>query len=127
MLEPVVDGIYSANTAIGTNKGFPGDVVMAEGEDFQNIKTIIFDETIEVLFNPVFNSNLAISFSVPFDEAKGSKFGSQKITFTNEDGTIFQSDFDILQPKPSPWPVIPPRFCAFAEITPFKYVIFIKP
>lgn len=100
MLNPVVDGIYSADTAIGANKGYPEDVVMAEGEDLQNIKSIVFDGTIEVLFNPVFNSNLAIAFSVPFDEAKGSKFGNQKITFTNEDGTTFQSDFEILQPKP---------------------------
>lgn len=100
MLQPVISVIYSSDTGLGVNKAYPGDVVMAEGEDLQNVKTIFFDDKVEVLFNPVFNSNLAISFSVPFDEAKGSRFGNQKITFTNEDGTTFQSDFEILQPTP---------------------------
>lgn len=99
-LQPTVNGIYTSDTDLEINQGYPGDVVMAEGEDLQNIKTIFFDDLVETTFNPVFNSNLAIAFSVPFDAAKGSKFGTQKITFTNDDGTSFQSDFNILQPIP---------------------------
>ena len=99
-LQPLINGIYSDDTDLNVNEGFPGDVVMAEGEDLKNIETIFFDETIEVIFNPVFNSNLAIAFTVPFDEAKGSRFGSQTITFKNKDGMSFQSQFEILQPAP---------------------------
>ncbi len=99
-LQPAINAIYSSNTGVNVNQGFPGDIVMAEGVDLQNVQSIVFDGTVEVIFNPVFNSNLAISFTVPFDETKGSKFGVQPITFTKKDGTIFESEFEILQPIP---------------------------
>ncbi|WP_147676108.1 carbohydrate binding domain-containing protein [Algibacter pacificus] len=100
-LEPNIEAIYTANTDLAPNQGFPDDVVVAEGIDLQGVKTITFDDKIDVIFNPVLNSNLAISFSVPYDEAKGSRLGIQNITFTKENGTSFQTEFEILQPAPS--------------------------
>ena len=100
-LNPVVNVIYSSNAALSNNTGYPGSGVIAEGEDMSNIVSIVFDDKVDVVFNPVLNSDVAIKFNVPFDEGKGSRFGKQLITFTNKDGQKFQSEFEILQPNPT--------------------------
>jgi hypothetical protein len=98
-----IDGIYAYNGATQetlSKKGYPGDVVVAEGEGLQGLKSIVFDNLVDVVFNPALNSNLSFSFVVPFNELKGSKFGKQKITFSKGNGETIISDFEILQPKP---------------------------
>ncbi len=63
------------------------------------LEKITLDNTIDVGFNPAYNSNRAFIFTVPFDVAEGSRFGVQSITFQTSRGS-FSTDFEILQPLP---------------------------
>jgi hypothetical protein len=102
-LQPALTGIYANHTATSTvlvNKGYPGDVVSAEGTGLTSLKTVVFDNLIDVPFNPALNSDVASFFTIPFDETKGSRFGVQQIKFTNGSGTVYTSTFEILQPVP---------------------------
>jgi Surface glycan-binding protein B xyloglucan binding domain len=81
-------------------KGYPGDEVKIEGTGLSNVKSVVFDGIINVVFNTALNSDKSIFISVPFDVLKGSRFGLQKVTITKEDGKIVEFDFEITQPKP---------------------------
>ncbi|MBI9056932.1 MAG: hypothetical protein JEZ01_04085 [Labilibaculum sp.] len=107
-LSPVVDVMVSEDTDLNINSGLPNDLIIAEGNDLQNIKTVTFkavsapeESIVDVVFNPVLNSDLAIMFKVPFDETKGSEFGAQVVTITNKDGAVLTHDFTIIQPEPT--------------------------
>lgn len=107
-LNPAIDVMVSENSDLNTNSGMPEELVVAEGSDLQNVKTVTFrgvneaeEKTVDVVFNPVLNSNLAIMFNVPFDETKGSVFGANVVTITNEDGDVITYDFTIVQPEPT--------------------------
>jgi hypothetical protein len=100
---PKVNVLYSYDTKTETenvNKGYPGNIVRAEGFGLGNIKSIVFDNKVSVVFNQAFSSNLSFNFNVPYNELKGSRFGLQDVTFTNLKGEVVNSKFEILQPKP---------------------------
>jgi hypothetical protein len=95
--------VFIAQTADNTvelNTGFPGDLITAEGFDFGKLENIVFDGKIETVFNPSLNSNVAIFFTVPFNEEKGSRFGEQDVSFTFSSGNRLDKTFTILQPQP---------------------------
>lgn len=98
---PEINVIYSSDNTLSDNSGYPNSSVIAEGVNIDDLKTIVFDGQIEVIFNPALNSDVGIVFQVPFDEANGSRFGVQDITFTNKSGKIVTSQFNILQPEPT--------------------------
>jgi hypothetical protein len=90
----------TTDNSIELNTGFPGDLITAEGFDLGELENIVFDNTIETVFNPSLNSSVAIFFTVPFNEEKGSRFGQQDILFTFKSGNILSKSFTILQPEP---------------------------
>lgn len=90
----------TSDTSISLNSGFPGDLITAQGIDLGDLKTIFFDGTIETVFNPALNSDVAIFFNVPFNEDLGSRFGEQKVTFSFNSGNAVDMNFTILQPDP---------------------------
>lgn len=95
--------VFKAQTtdnSIALNTGFPGDLITAEGFDFGKLESIVFDNTIETIFNPALNSDVALFFTVPFNEEKGSRFGQQDVSFTFSSGEKVSKDFTILQPEP---------------------------
>ncbi len=107
-LNPAIDVMVSENTDLNINSGMPEELVVVEGSDLQNVKTVTFrgvnepeENLVDVVFNPVLNSNLAIMFNVPFDETKGSVFGANVVTITNQDGNVITHDFTIVQPEPT--------------------------
>jgi IPT/TIG domain len=100
----VVDGVFAYDTQTSPpteniNKGFPGNLVKMEGSGLINVKSIEFDNTVNVVFNPQLNSDKALFFNVFFDDKKGSRFGLQNLKITKANGDVVVSDFDILQPK----------------------------
>ncbi len=99
-VSPQISIIYSNDDDLSDNTGFPHTGVAAEGINLTDIATIVFDNTIDVIFNPALNSDVAIFFEVPFDEALGSRFGLQDVTFTNKKGRSTTTQFNILQPLP---------------------------
>lgn len=108
VMTPVVNTMVPDKKEIADNKGFPGSIIRADGTGLGDIKTITFKakspadaKEVNVIFNPVLNSNQAIFFPVPYDETKGSLFGMQVVTLTNTDGNSVTKDFEILQPKPT--------------------------
>ncbi|WP_180335713.1 IPT/TIG domain-containing protein [Labilibaculum filiforme] len=107
-LNPAIDVMVSENTDLNINSGKPNDLIIAEGNDLQDVKTVTFralsapeENIVDVVFNPVLNSKLAIMFNVPFDETKGSEFGAQVVTITNKDGDVITHDFNLIQPEPT--------------------------
>lgn len=90
----------TSDNAIALNTGFPGDLVTAEGFDLVDLDAIIFDNTVETVFNPALNSEVAIFFTVPFNEELGSRFGEQNVTFSFDSGKSVDANFTILQPEP---------------------------
>lgn len=107
-LNPSVDVMVSENSDLNINSGKPDDLIIAEGNDLQDVKTVTFralsapeENVVDVVFNPVLNSSLAIMFKVPFDETKGSEFGAQVVTITNKDGDVLTHDFNLVQPDPT--------------------------
>lgn len=90
------------------NKAFPNTKVRVEGSGLSGIKEILLDDKIKVGFNSNYNSDKAFIFTVPFDEANGSRFGIQPITFTSSKGSITKQ-FEILQPAPTFFRTIPER------------------
>ena len=96
-----VSVMYTDNDTINANSGYPHTTAIAKGTDMGDIKTIVFDNKIDVIFNPALNSDVAVVFEVPFDELKGSRFGVQEVTFTKNNGAVFTTQFNILQPPPS--------------------------
>ncbi len=102
---PVINDVtsYDQTTSPPTynsGKGFPGDEVKVEGTGLKDVKSVVFDGLIDVVFNTSLNSDKSIFFSVPFDVLKGSRFGLQKVTMTKNDGKVIDFDFEITQPKP---------------------------
>lgn len=100
----LVDGFYSLDNRTSPptenkDKGYPGDLVKAEGAGLSNVKSIQLDNLVNVVFNPALNSDKSVMFNVFFDEKKGSRFGVQKLKITKASGEIIISDFEILQPK----------------------------
>lgn len=96
-----VNVMYTDNDTINANSGYPHTTAIAKGTDMGDIKSIVFDNKIDVVFNPALNSDVAVVFEVPFDELKGSKFGLQEVTFTKNSGAVFTTEFNILQPPPA--------------------------
>ncbi|MGQ1784269.1 MULTISPECIES: hypothetical protein [unclassified Saccharicrinis] len=96
--------LRSTNDEISTYaQGFPGDLIIAEGVELDKMKSIGFVttvDTVNVVFNPVLNSAVAIMFNVPFDEDLGSEIGLQQILFINKNDTEVLQPFEILQPEP---------------------------
>ena len=90
----------TTDNSIALNTGFPGDLITAEGFDFGKLETIVFDNTVETVFNPALNSDVALFFTVPFNEEKGSRFGQQDISFTFKSGNVLSKTFTVLQPEP---------------------------
>lgn len=99
-VSPEVSIVYSNDDTLSANTGFPLGAVVAEGVNLSNLSTIVFDNKIDVVFNPALNSDVAVFFEVPFDETQGSRFGLQDITFTNKQGGVTTAQFNILQPLP---------------------------
>lgn len=97
----------TSDSSISLNTGFPGDLITAEGIDLLDLKSIIFDNTVETVFNPALNSDVAIFFNVPFNEDFGSRFGEQKATFSFGSGNAVNMNFTILQPEPEITNTIP--------------------
>lgn len=94
----VVDAIVSEPGDL-LNASYPGRQVRVEGEGLSGLQKITLDNTIDVGFNPAYNSNRAFIFTVPFDVSEGSRFGVQPITFATSSGSV-TTDFEILQPLP---------------------------
>ena len=99
-----IDGVYSLdNTTFpateNQDKGYPGDLTKVEGAGLGNVKSVEFDNLINVVFNPALNSDKSVMFNVYFNEKKGSRFGVQKLKITKSNGDILESNFEILQPK----------------------------
>lgn len=90
----------TGDTSVSLNSGFPGDLITAQGIDLIDLKSIVFDNTVETVYNPALNSDVAIFFNVPYNEDFGSRFGKQNITFSFESGADVNIDFTILQPEP---------------------------
>ncbi|GAF03172.1 glycan-binding surface protein [Saccharicrinis fermentans] len=101
---PEISLLRSTNKDISTNaQGFPGDLIVAEGVELNNMKAIGFvttKDTVNVVFNPVLNSPMAVMFNIPFDEDLGSELGMQQILFVNKNGTEVTKAFEVLQPEP---------------------------
>jgi hypothetical protein len=99
---PQINGIYAydgLNQTENSGKGFPGDLVKVEGSGLEKVKSIVFDNLVNVVFNPSLNSDKAVLFPVTFDDKKGSRFGLQPLTITKESGAVIRTEFEILQPK----------------------------
>lgn len=90
----------TSNSSITLNTGFPGDLITAEGMDLSDLNSIVFDNTVETAYNPALNSDVAIFFTVPFDEEKGSRFGEQMVKFNFKSKGSVSKNFTILQPEP---------------------------
>jgi hypothetical protein len=105
-LNPTIQDSYSTYVVNNfgsdqwSNKGYPGTLAVFTGTDMNDIKSVVFDGKISVVFNPSLNSNNAIKFEIPFDASKGSRFGVQDVVFTNKYGQSFSTKFEILQPQP---------------------------
>ncbi len=101
---PKISVINSTNEDITSpSQGFPGDLIVVEGVELDQMRSIGFaagTDTVNVVFNPVLNSSVAVMFDVPFDETKGSQLGTQQIVFTNVNGKVVSEPFEILQPEP---------------------------
>ncbi|WP_366182883.1 IPT/TIG domain-containing protein [Flavobacterium ovatum] len=99
-----VEGVYSLDNTTSPPtenkaKGYPGDLVKIEGSGLTNSKTVVFDNLVNVIFNPAMNSDKALFFNVFFDDKKGSRFGVQELKITKGNGEVIVSNFEILQPK----------------------------
>lgn len=97
----------TSDSTVNLNSSFPGDLITAEGIDLIDLKSIVFDNTVETVFNPALNSDVAIFFNVPFNENLGSRFGEQKVTFSFGSGRTVDMNFTILQPLPKISKTIP--------------------
>lgn len=101
---PSVSTVNSSNDDITVaNQGFPNDLIIVEGTELNNMKSIQLvagNDTVDVVYNPVLNSAVAVMFNIPFDESKGSKLGAQQILFTNTNNKSVSAPFEILQPDP---------------------------
>ncbi|RYJ36416.1 Cell surface receptor IPT/TIG domain protein [Flavobacterium anhuiense] len=82
------------------NQAFPNNKVRVEGEGLTGLKKITLDNTINIAFNPNYNSDKSFIFTIPFDEKLGSRFGVQPITFTTANGSVTKN-IEILQPVPT--------------------------
>lgn len=104
------DGLASGNPEILTivslgdeqtiKAGFPEELVRVDGRGLGDMREIVFDGKINVSFNTTLNSDKALFFNVPFDIEKGSRFGTQNVSFKNQLGVTVSSDFEIKQPAP---------------------------
>ncbi|WP_299059153.1 hypothetical protein [uncultured Polaribacter sp.] len=97
----------TSDTAITLNTGFPGDLITAEGMDLSDLNAIVFDNTVTTVYNPALNSDVALFFTVPFDEEKGSRFGEQTVNFSFKSKESVSHTFTILQPEPEILKTIP--------------------
>lgn len=101
---PQISALTSTNKEVTTaSQGYPNDLIIAEGVQLNEMRSIGFiagADTVDVVFNPVLNSAVAVMFNIPFDETKGSKLGNQQIVFINKDGKSIMQPFEILQPEP---------------------------
>lgn len=88
------------------NQAFPQNKVRVEGNGLQGLKKITLDNTINITFNPNYNSDKSFIFTIPFDEKLGSRFGVQPITFTTASGSVTKN-IEILQPDPTITKTIP--------------------
>jgi hypothetical protein len=98
--------VMVADPGTQINKAAPNVQVRVEGSGLSSLKSLVLDNKIAVNFNPSYISDKAMIFTVPFDEAKGSRFGIQPITFTNNQGSITK-DFEIIQPAPTFLRIVP--------------------
>jgi hypothetical protein len=94
-----VDAIVS-DTGDLLNASYPLSQVRVEGQGLKGLEKITLDDSIDVGFNPAYNSDRAFIFTVPFDMSLGSRFGVQPLTFQTSAGGTFTTDFEILQPLP---------------------------
>lgn len=99
-----VEGVYSLDNTTSPPtenkaKGYPGDLVKIEGSGLANVKTVVFDNLVNVIFNPALSSDKSLFFNVFFDDKKGSRFGVQELKITKANGEVIVSNFEILQPK----------------------------
>lgn len=100
----MVEGVYSLDNTTSPpfenkDKGYPGDLVKIEGSGLSNVKTVVFDNVVNVIFNPQLSSDKSLFFNIPFDDKKGSRFGVQELKITKGNGEVIVSSFEILQPK----------------------------
>ncbi|AWG23235.1 hypothetical protein FFWV33_17730 [Flavobacterium faecale] len=100
----MLEGVYSLDNTTSPptenkDKGFPGDLVKIEGSQLTNVKSVVLDNLVNVIFNPAMNSDKALFFNVFFDDKKGSRFGVQELKITKSNGEVIVSSFEILQPK----------------------------
>lgn len=79
------------------NQAYPFDMVRVEGTGLSGLEKITLDNKIDVTFNPNYNSDKAIIFSIPFDDLLGSRFGKQPITFLTANGSVTK-EIELLQP-----------------------------
>ena len=80
------------------NQAYPFDMVRVEGAGLSGLKKITLDDKIDVSFNPNYNSDKAIIFTIPFDDKLGSRFGKQPLTFLTATGSVTK-EIEILQPQ----------------------------
>lgn len=106
-LSPQIDAVMLMNPDSIASQGQPGELVIVDGAELSSLESITFKALstedapeVPVLFNPAVNSDVSIFFYIPFDEALGSDFGDQLVTFTNAEGDEYSIDFTVIQPAP---------------------------
>ncbi|MCG9793411.1 IPT/TIG domain-containing protein [Flavobacterium algicola] len=100
----IVEGVYSLDNTTtppteNKDKGYPGDLVKIEGSGLAGVKSVLFDDLVNVIFNPQLSADKSLFFNIPFDDKKGSRFGVQELKITKGNGEVIVSSFEILQPK----------------------------
>jgi hypothetical protein len=88
------------------NQTYPFRKIRVEGEGLTGLQKITLDNKIDVTFNPNHNSDGGFIFTIPFDDALGSRFGVQPITFKMANGSVTKN-IEILQPLPTIVKTIP--------------------
>lgn len=88
------------------NQTFPLKKIRVEGQGLSGLKKITLDNKIDITFNPNYNSDAGLIFTIPFDDKLGSRFGVQPITFLTANGSVTKN-IEILQPVPTIVKTIP--------------------
>lgn len=83
------------------NAGLPGELIRVEGANIGDTRSLLLDGKVNVIFNPALNSEKALFFNVPFNADRGSRFGTQSLTFIDKNGNSYSEEFTILQPAPT--------------------------
>lgn len=105
MVPANVDAIVAESGDL-LNQAFPLTQVRVEGQGLNGLRKITLDNKIDVTFNPNYNSDGGFIFTIPFDDALGSRFGVQPITFQTANGSVTK-DIEILHPVPTIVSTIP--------------------